>query len=54
MPEDMQAIGNPHVLEIAKPGVEMAQGSGWIGRVLEPAVLQQPCIPRAFEDCLCQ
>src|ERR1019366_10522561 len=44
----------PHILEIAKPSVEMAQGHGWIGRVLEPAILQQSRVPRAFKDGLRQ
>ena len=40
LPENMQAIGDPHVLQIAKPGIEVAQGNCWTGAVLQPAILK--------------
>jgi hypothetical protein len=40
LPEHMQAIGDPHVLQIAKPGVELEQGNAGTGAFLQPAILK--------------
>jgi hypothetical protein len=37
-PEKHAAIGDPHVLQIAKPGIEVAHGIAGCRAVLQPAI----------------